>query len=146
MSCPSQSSRFNHPDFIRWTIQTMKFLIVEPSPLPILIPLGPKYSPHDPVFKYPIKFAIVKYSNCIVFRVLELFESQSLRGSSFFFFWGMKEVNEREDNQNLLECNCKCCTRLETTYSLKGSKLFMDSFINYREPWPKHVKARQLKS
>ena len=23
----------------------MKFLIVEPSPLPILIPLGPKYSP-----------------------------------------------------------------------------------------------------
>jgi len=27
----------------------MKFLIVEPSPLPILIPLGPKYSPHDPV-------------------------------------------------------------------------------------------------
>ena len=26
----------------------MKFLIVEPSPLPILIPLGPKYSPQDP--------------------------------------------------------------------------------------------------
>ena len=32
----------------------MKFLIVEPSPLPILIPLGPKYSPQDPVFKYPL--------------------------------------------------------------------------------------------
>ena len=31
----------------------MKFLIVEPSPLPILIPLGPKYSPRGPVFKYP---------------------------------------------------------------------------------------------
>ena len=30
----------------------MKFLIVEPSPLPILIPLGPKYSSQDPVFKY----------------------------------------------------------------------------------------------
>jgi len=25
----------------------MKFLIVEPSPLPILIPLGPKYSPQN---------------------------------------------------------------------------------------------------
>ena len=25
----------------------MKFLIVEPSPLPILIPLGPKYSPQE---------------------------------------------------------------------------------------------------
>ena len=35
-------------------VQTMKFLIVEPSPLPILIPLGPKYSPLDPVFKYPL--------------------------------------------------------------------------------------------
>ena len=31
----------------------MEFLIVEPSPLLILIPLGPKYSPQDPVFKYP---------------------------------------------------------------------------------------------
>ena len=30
----------------------MKFLIVEPYPLPILIPLGPKYSPQDPVFKF----------------------------------------------------------------------------------------------
>ena len=29
----------------------MKFLIVEPTSLPILIPLGPKYSPQDPVFK-----------------------------------------------------------------------------------------------
>ena len=42
MPCPSQSSRFNHPDYIKWTVQTMKFLIVEPSPLPILIPLRPK--------------------------------------------------------------------------------------------------------
>ena len=41
MPCPSQSSRFNHPDYIRQTVQTMKFLIVEPSPLHILIPLGP---------------------------------------------------------------------------------------------------------
>ena len=34
MPCPSQSSRFNHPDYIRWRVETMKFLIVEPSPLP----------------------------------------------------------------------------------------------------------------
>ena len=39
MPCPSQSSWLNHPDYIRWTVQTMKFLIVKPSPLPILIPL-----------------------------------------------------------------------------------------------------------
>ena len=45
MPCPSQSSRFNHPDYIRWMVQTMKFLIVEPSPLSIPIPFGPKYSP-----------------------------------------------------------------------------------------------------
>ena len=31
----------------------MKFLVVKPSPLPIRIPLGLKYSPQDPVFKYP---------------------------------------------------------------------------------------------
>ena len=45
MPCPSQSSRFNHPDYIRWTVQNMEFFIAEPSPIPILIPLGPKYSP-----------------------------------------------------------------------------------------------------
>ena len=45
--------RLNHPDYIRWAVQTMKFLIVEPSPLPILIPLGSKYLSQDPVFKYP---------------------------------------------------------------------------------------------
>ena len=39
MPCPSQSSRFNHSDYIRWTVQTMKFLIVEPSPFSSL--LGP---------------------------------------------------------------------------------------------------------
>ena len=33
-------------------VQTMKFLIVVPSLLPILILLGLKYSPQDPVFKY----------------------------------------------------------------------------------------------
>ena len=52
MTSPSQFSRFDHPDYIMWTVQTVKFLIVEP-PLPILIPLGLKYSPQDPVFKYP---------------------------------------------------------------------------------------------
>ena len=25
----------NHPDYIKWAVQTMKFLIVELSPLPI---------------------------------------------------------------------------------------------------------------
>ena len=30
----------------------IKFLTVEPSPFPILIPLGPKYAPQDPIFKY----------------------------------------------------------------------------------------------
>ena len=51
--CTHLSLLHNHSDYIRWTVQTMKFLIVEPSPLPIWIPLGPKYLPQDPVFKYP---------------------------------------------------------------------------------------------
>ena len=53
MPCPSQSSRFNHPDYIRWTVQTMKILILESSALPILIPFRLKYSPQNSVFKYP---------------------------------------------------------------------------------------------
>ena len=42
--------------YIRRMVQTMKFLVVEPSPLPILILLGSKYSPRDPVFKYPCTY------------------------------------------------------------------------------------------
>ena len=40
MTYPSHSSTLNHPVYIRGTVQTMKFLIAEPSPLPILFPLG----------------------------------------------------------------------------------------------------------
>ena len=40
MTCPSQSSRLNHPDYVRWTVQTM-FLIVGASPLFASL-LGPK--------------------------------------------------------------------------------------------------------
>ena len=47
--CPS---RFNHPDYSK-TVQIMKFFIVKPSPLLILITLGSKFSPEDPVSKYP---------------------------------------------------------------------------------------------
>ena len=54
MTCPSQSSRLIHSNYIRWTVQIMKFLIVKPSLLPILIPLGPKYSPLNPGFIYPL--------------------------------------------------------------------------------------------
>ena len=54
MSCPSQSSRFNHPEYIRLTVQTMKFLIVEPFPLPIFNLFGTKYSPQYLFLKYLI--------------------------------------------------------------------------------------------
>ena len=49
-------------------MQTMKFLIVKSSPLPIPIPLGPKYSPQDPVFKYPTsstgRLLLKKHQSC----------------------------------------------------------------------------------
>ena len=35
-------------------VQTVKFLIVEPSLPPILIPLGPKYFPRDPFYQIPL--------------------------------------------------------------------------------------------
>ena len=41
----------------------MKFLIVKPSPLPMLIPLGPKYSPQDPVYNTIVKKYIVTYGS-----------------------------------------------------------------------------------
>ena len=40
-TCPFQSFIFDHPEYSRWTVQIMKFLLVEPSPLPIRILLGP---------------------------------------------------------------------------------------------------------
>ena len=51
----------------------MKFLIVEPSPLPILITLGPKYSPQDPVFKQDSKLYEENNKECIY--MIHRFES-----------------------------------------------------------------------
>ena len=62
MPCPSQSSRFDHPGYIRWTVQTMTFLVVEPSSLPILTPHGPKYSPRDPVFIHTLNGLFIETS------------------------------------------------------------------------------------
>ena len=38
-------------DYIRGVVQIMKFLIVKPFPLPILISFASKHSPKDPVLK-----------------------------------------------------------------------------------------------
>ena len=38
----------------------MKIPVVKSSPLPVLIPLGPKYSPQDPVFKYPWPVSLLR--------------------------------------------------------------------------------------
>ena len=50
-TCPSQSqsSRLNHPDYIRWTVQTMTFLMWSL----LHSPFSSKYLSQDPVFKYP---------------------------------------------------------------------------------------------
>ena len=52
--------RFNYPDYIRLMTQSMNFLIMES----FLISIWPKYSPHDPVFKYPysIEFENLQHS------------------------------------------------------------------------------------
>ena len=46
--CLSQSSRFNRPDFIRWTVQTMKFLIY--IYIYIYIYIWQKFTTDDTVF------------------------------------------------------------------------------------------------
>ena len=40
-------------NYIIWTVQTMKFIILKSSPLPILINFWHKYSTQDLVLKYP---------------------------------------------------------------------------------------------
>ena len=37
ISFPCQSSRFTHPDYARWIIETTEFLIAKHSPIPILL-------------------------------------------------------------------------------------------------------------
>ena len=56
-TCPAyltQSSRLNHLDYmgIRWVVKTMNFLIGDSCTIPIRIPLGLKYLPRAPVYKY----------------------------------------------------------------------------------------------
>jgi len=50
----SNSSRFYHPITIGWAVQIIKLLIMWFSPFPCyLVPLKLKYSPQNPIPKYP---------------------------------------------------------------------------------------------
>ena len=45
---------FNHPSNIRWGVQIIKLLVMQPSPLPCyLVPLNRNYSPQYPILKNP---------------------------------------------------------------------------------------------
>ena len=64
----------------------MNFLIVEPSPLPILNSLGPKYSPQDPVLKYKdgsYKIEVLGISSWITF--LDLKRSEDIRSQLYMY-------------------------------------------------------------
>ena len=50
---PSYSSTFNHADYIRGTVQTIKFLIAKPPTLQFLTHFGPKYSPQISLARVP---------------------------------------------------------------------------------------------
>ena len=53
MPRPSQSSRFDRPIHIWWTVSIIKLLTVKFSPfLCYLVPLWPKYSPQCPILKH----------------------------------------------------------------------------------------------
>ena len=54
MSCPSQSSWFDHPNNIRLGIQSTKHFVMWPAPHPCyLVPSRPKYPPQHPIFENP---------------------------------------------------------------------------------------------
>ena len=116
MTFASQSSRFNNPDYIRWTVQTMKFLIVEPSPLPILIPLGPKYSPKDPILN------TLWRGNFILFtiRFLEVSKFTSL----IPLFFAMIVPNYQSSSEVLCDLSeHPCCYSVRLLASRQTSKL-----------------------
>ena len=69
MTCPSNSSRFNHPDYIWWTVQPVKFHNVKPSPLSILNNL--KRNVRDHVLQICRKTGNIIVLYILVFKFLE---------------------------------------------------------------------------
>jgi hypothetical protein len=51
-------------------MQTIKFLILKPSPLHILNTLGPKYSPQYPLYKILIEIAEIKFLRYAIGRIV----------------------------------------------------------------------------
>jgi hypothetical protein len=45
MYCPLHSPWFNHPNDIRWRIQTVNFIIMQSSPRSVFLPFRSKYPP-----------------------------------------------------------------------------------------------------
>ena len=95
----------------------MKFLIVEPSILPILIPPRSKYSPKDPVFKC-YQPAIIPYCD----HVSQLF---STTGTTECFNW-----------------KCRQFTRNSNCHELYAKVTFMIIIIDliaYCMAWPSQI-------
>jgi hypothetical protein len=53
MSRPPHPPWFNHPNFIRWRLQAVKFIIMQFSPWSIFLPFRSKYPPQHSVLKKP---------------------------------------------------------------------------------------------
>ena len=83
MPYPSHSSRFNHPDCIKWTVQTVKFLVVLPSPLPILLLLGQIFA-SESCFQLPLTCVPLSTVYKIITILLFIY--------FLFFFYSQREV------------------------------------------------------
>ena len=98
MTCPS--ARLKHPDYIRWTVQTMQFLIVVHSPFHILITLVISwqiwltwYSGKMTVDYEPRQELVVRHTSLKLFWLQAIFK---LLTSNFFFSISFPQVKEKE--------------------------------------------------
>jgi hypothetical protein len=53
MSRPPHPPWFNHPNYIKWRIQAVKFIIMQFSPRSVFLPLRSIYPPQHSVLKNP---------------------------------------------------------------------------------------------
>ena len=81
----------------------MKFLIVEPSWLPILIPLGPKYSPRGPG-------SLLVNQNSLLYKLKEKAQEMKLRNSGLKIMYPnlLVVTTGRQPAQTLIHLTTNC--------------------------------------
>jgi hypothetical protein len=130
MSLPSHPPWFNHPNNIRWRIQTVKFIIMQFSSRSVFIPFRSKYPPQHSVLKNPQSVFLPQSERPSCAPIQHNWKNQRMGKEKYFY---SLRVSWRHNSCMLyLFCFCNC---FHCTYSPEANNGQLFALANIFRAW-----------